>query len=97
MTTDDIPRLFVSKPADVMNLALAGKKFITWAAMHRVMFGGDFRNARIPDMIQAATRHLSGADALLVDKQCRYSPSAPVEQHYQWLRKHGYAKVPRVK
>jgi len=75
--------------------AISNKKLITWGAMHEIMFGGPF--VYRTKMKNIAHQIMPGADALLVDKGARFSSSAPVKQHKQWLIKNGYKCLPGIK
>ena len=81
----------------LIQMAIESKRLITWGAMHEVMFGGPFQNNRINEMIRAAHNAAPGADALLVDKDGKYSPKAPVKRHFEWLRDKQYFMIPNVK
>jgi len=73
------------------------KVFVSWGEASRIILGRQFRPTDSKRLIEEFNRQMPGADALLVDSECRYSSHAPVEAHTAWLKANGYTRVPEVK
>jgi hypothetical protein len=73
------------------------KCFVSWGEASRIILGRQFRPTDSKRLIEEFNRQMQGADALLVDSECRYSSHAPVGAHTAWLKANGYTRVPEVK
>jgi hypothetical protein len=76
---------------------VSDKMYVSWGEASRIVLGRSFRPTDSKRLIEEFNHQMLGADALLVDCECRYSHRAPVAAHMEWLKTQGYTKFPEVK
>jgi hypothetical protein len=76
---------------------IKNKQFVTWSDACKQVTGRSFKPTDIKEVIAGFNAAVPGSDALIVDRECKYSYRAPVETHYAFLKTNGYETLPEVK
>jgi len=76
---------------------IKNQQFVTWSDAASKVTGRAFKPTDIKEVVAAFNNAVVGSDALIVDRECKYSHRAPVEQHYAFLKANGYTTMPEVK
>lgn len=76
---------------------IKNKQFVTWTDAAKQVTGRSFKPTDIKEVVAGFNAAVPGSDALIVDRECKYSYRAPVEKHVAFLKANGYEVVPEVK